>query len=218
MIKDWESGIGQVKGYRCPTRSRDNGEFAPTTEGYGEPFPMSPYGDYAGNRGTHDLCCDMSKTWPFPNATLPGNGYGFSHDGVIVSQTWANGCCTFGHSSMSYKKITDGLSKTLLVGEKHVVQGKHGATCDGDQGCDGTWASSNEWMQVMRLAGRDWPLANGPADKTWSPFITVFGSWHPGVCQFGMCDGSESRRLTHQSMARCCNNWPARAKAFTKDS
>ena len=190
MIKDWEKGVGQVSAYRCPTRSRDGGEFAPTDTGYGEPFPTSPYGDYAGNKGTHDLCCDGAMAWPSPNPTAPYTGYGWSHDGVIIQQTWGDGCCVMGKSSMSFKKITDGLSKTLLVGEKHVVQGKHGATCDGDKGCDGTWAASNEWMQSMRMAGRDWPLANGPNDTTFNPLIVVFGSWHQGACQFGLCDGS----------------------------
>jgi type II secretory pathway pseudopilin PulG len=200
ILQQMQKGIGQVKAYRCPTRTRGTGEFHDRANGYGEPFPVAPYGDYAGNKGTWDFCCDPKKAYPHPANSLaeltgpPGNGWGFSHDGVIVNQTWPRGAIN--KSVMSFRKITDGLSKTFLVGEKHIIQGKHGPTCDEANpayyGCDGSWAGSNEWAQAMRLVGRDWPLATGPNDDTFEPLILVFGSWHPGICQFATCDGAVS--------------------------
>jgi len=39
---------------------------------------------------------------------------------------------------------------------------------------------------VSRVAGVTSPLAQGIGDS----FVSQFGSWHPGICQFVMADGS----------------------------
>ncbi len=81
------------------------------------------------------------------------------------------------------KAITDGASNTFLVGEKHVPPDKFGqAVGDGS-----IYNGDHEW-NFARVAGPGFPLAQGPTDETnWN---WIFGSYHPGMCQFVMCDGS----------------------------
>jgi hypothetical protein len=76
--------------------------------------------------------------------------------------------------------ILDGTTNTLLVGEKHVREDEFGLRTRGDGSIyNGDWAAS--WS---RLGNR--PIARSPSD----PYNIQFGSYHPGVCQFGLCDGS----------------------------
>jgi prepilin-type N-terminal cleavage/methylation domain-containing protein/prepilin-type processing-associated H-X9-DG protein len=77
-------------------------------------------------------------------------------------------------------EITDGMSNTLWVGEKHVQIGQFGKSSgdcsiyNGDKGCS------------FRGAGPSHPLARIPSQN----LVANFGSYHPGVCQFVMADGS----------------------------
>lgn len=233
VLKDYKAGLGQVQGYRCPSRMRPAGEFHGRCVAYDEPFMIAPYGDYAGNAGTHYLCCNYTHFYPsgqaFGRNGSPHKGYMHSHDGVIMQQPWGANCCTPYKSMLSFKAIVDGLSNTWLLGEKHVVEGRHGPTCDTkancDAGCDGTWAGSNEWNQVGRLIGRDYPVAMGPTDDTFDPFIQVFGSWHPGVCLMVTCDGAVDAFETYgdaevlqQKGSRNDNAWGRVCRKFSLSS
>ena len=75
--------------------------------------------------------------------------------------------------------FTDGTSSTLLVGEKHVPQDKHGV---------GWWDCSlydgRFYMCSSRAAGRMFPLTTNPQDPGWK-----FGSRHTGVVNFCFADG-----------------------------
>jgi prepilin-type N-terminal cleavage/methylation domain-containing protein/prepilin-type processing-associated H-X9-DG protein len=84
---------------------------------------------------------------------------------------------------VNFQGITDGTSNTFLVGEKHVPRSKFTiAVGDGS-----VYNGDHEW-NFARVAGPGYPLAQSPTDMTnWN---WVFGSYHPGVCQFVMCDGS----------------------------
>ena len=103
--------------------------------------------------------------------------------------------------------ITDGLSNTFFVGEKHVVMQEFTAadypTAGTNQtggpgralGGDGAiW--SGAWIPLSgRVAGPEDPLALGPNDTTPSVsgdanYARKFGSAHPGAVQFVFGDGS----------------------------
>jgi prepilin-type N-terminal cleavage/methylation domain-containing protein len=77
-------------------------------------------------------------------------------------------------------EVTDGMSNTIFIGEKHVqvgTFGKSGGDCsvfNGDKGCS------------YRGAGPTFALARTPQQN----LNANFGSYHPGVCQFVMADGS----------------------------
>ena len=75
--------------------------------------------------------------------------------------------------------FTDGTSNTLLAGEKHIPQGKHGY---------GWWDCSintGDYYQCStRAAGRLYPLTTNPKDTGWK-----FGSMHMQVVNFCFADG-----------------------------
>jgi prepilin-type processing-associated H-X9-DG protein len=81
---------------------------------------------------------------------------------------------------VSFNSFLDGTSDTILVGEKHVPISNHGygwwdcSTFNGDY-----FACSS------RSGGPQYPLAKSPFDTGW-----LFGSYHPGICQFCFADGS----------------------------
>ena len=95
-------------------------------------------------------------------------------------------------SNTRLASIEDGTSSTFLVGEKHVPVKMFGRLKVGDGPIySGAWSAF-----PGRIAGIEDPLARGPNDLTPSAgvvdgiYARRFGSWHPGVCQFALCDGS----------------------------
>jgi prepilin-type N-terminal cleavage/methylation domain-containing protein len=81
--------------------------------------------------------------------------------------------------SMRFSDITDGLSNTFLVGEKHVTQGHFGA---GPLDC--SLYNGDYWVCSTRSAGPNYPLAQVRTSTN-----PVFGSYHPGICYFVLGDG-----------------------------
>jgi prepilin-type processing-associated H-X9-DG protein len=79
-----------------------------------------------------------------------------------------------------FEEISDGLSNTLMVGEKHLPMGQ-----DGNPPWDCGIYDGHNVPCSTRGAGPDFPLAMSPADAR-----RQFGSRHPGQCQFVFCDGS----------------------------
>jgi len=132
-----------------------------------------------------------------------GNVFGYPSNPTSVdwASTRANGALIQGQAPVgnSFKGLTtmatilDGTSNTLLAGEKHVPQGMFGRLKVGDGSIyNGIWSTYSG-----RVAGPEDPLASGPTDTTGSTgtgtdafYARRFGSWHTGVCQFAMCDGS----------------------------
>jgi hypothetical protein len=79
-----------------------------------------------------------------------------------------------------FAEVTDGLSNTFLIGEKHVPKG-YEENYPWDCGLlDGHNPSCN-----TRSAGPDFPLSDSIRGTEWT-----FGSRHPGICQFAFGDGS----------------------------
>jgi hypothetical protein len=79
-----------------------------------------------------------------------------------------------------FAKITDGLSNTILAGEKHVPRGGFGVGW-----LDCSLYNGDSAPCSTRSGGNGFGLANSLDDKGWK-----FGSWHPHICQFVMADGS----------------------------
>jgi prepilin-type N-terminal cleavage/methylation domain-containing protein/prepilin-type processing-associated H-X9-DG protein len=79
-----------------------------------------------------------------------------------------------------FAEITDGLSNTLLAGEKHVPVGSFGVVPN-----DYIIYAAKDASTVGRLAGPKYPLAVSNTD----PYNDQFGSWHPAIVQFVFCDG-----------------------------
>ena len=80
---------------------------------------------------------------------------------------------------INFNMIRDGLSNTLLAGEKHVPISKWGV---------GTWDSSiyngDIYMSISRVSSPQHRIATTVDDTDWR-----FGSYHFGIIQFAFCDG-----------------------------
>lgn len=187
----------QIPAYYCPTRR------APSPQQISTGEPNSANGalsDYAINVGDYG---DSNPRWFQPayayGVTFPsdqGSGRG-TLTGSGITRLYKNW-----KMPRTFADITDGLSNTLLVGEKHVRPDQMGVCAAGD----GTLYNVDKgWYSVCRLAGQNensalgysFPLAASPTDPitpAWDRSVGyhgVFGSWHPGgVCGFVMVDGS----------------------------
>jgi len=157
----------------CPTRRKPpaqtkqlaSGGIPDILQGSTPPFTPGGVSDYGCNSGT-------------PAGT---NDYyeGGTFSGVVYThETAANGPYWYKGKPMRLSQVTDGLSNTLFLGEKHVsVQelNGEGSTYNGDNGAP------------FKKAGVGAPLIN-IATKTGN--LSRFGSWHPGAVQFVLGDGS----------------------------
>lgn len=132
-------------------------------------------GDYAGNHG------DLS-----PGATGEATSFYFGGNGagVLISSraTCGSGKPMAWVDRIRILDVTDGLSKTFLVGERHVPASRLGMLPD-----DGPIYDGNTFHFSSRLAGPGTHLARNIDDLNAE---LSFGSWHPNVCQFVMADGS----------------------------
>ncbi len=133
----------------------------------------------------------------------PTNGAdAFSADSsaMLVAAKLPPGVVTFAkiRSPVTLNDVTDGLSVTAMLGEKHIPEGSLWNTDLAIDGGDGPVMLGRP-MYFMRLMGEtvDRPLAQGPADRSTD---NLFGSWHPGVCLFLM--GDISVRALHNDTDR----------------
>ena len=97
------------------------------------------------------------------------------------------GPCGDGHA---FADLIDGLTNTILVGEKHVTQaglGRFDAATGAEQDFSIYSSQPGKWAFVTgRKAGSNFPLALGPT----TPYANQFGSWHSGIVLFAFGDGS----------------------------
>lgn len=132
--------------------------------------------DYAGNAGT---------------SMVNGNGWGLlgaGSDGVI---------CGMGYGVRTPDQIMDGLSLTLLAGEKqmNVSICMRDIEADDDVGYIAGMQDDNvRWGTTGTPWGNLTPAADVPSPKyslsTMRPFIWRFGSSHAAGAMFVACDGS----------------------------
>lgn len=160
-----------VKVYFCPSRRSASSSDTVSTKGdeiqTNPTGPNTPgaLGDYAASTGDPsgyiDYIQSMLTIAGTPAGSLP-----------------ANGAFIYLGGKLSFKHISDGLSQTLFIGEKHIPNSKFGITPD-------TSIFNGDHGAAARKAGVGAVLAKGPTDTG-----SNFGSYHPGVCQFVMGDGS----------------------------
>jgi prepilin-type N-terminal cleavage/methylation domain-containing protein len=164
-----------LKVFFCPERRTSSaaglsvqGDQDSTGNANGTHYPGG-LGDYAANIGT------------VSNTTAVGGLVFYNNDGPFAAQTGRG---------FNFNMIRDGLSNTLMVGEKHVPISKWGI---------GTWDSStyngDHHNAYVRAAGRLYKLATAPDDIN----SMSFGSYHFGVVNFGFCDGGVRSIATNTS-------------------
>ena len=153
-----------IKAYFCPTRRSPGtppasiaNDIKQNTSG---PHVPGGLGDYAA------CCGDPSgRIDYFPGMNIP-EGYGP-----------ANGAFRYKGDPLRFADITDGLSKTIFIGEKHIPNHKFGYYPDSS-------IYNGDHASAFKQLGVGAPLAKAPTGSG------GFGSYHPGICQFVLGDGS----------------------------
>ena len=200
----------QVSIYLCPTRrsppqvSADPCEARPE---HGAVHRPGALGDYAGvvgdNIGPWDkwdpdyssngvLVKGIKATGPFVTARCCREGYPLDCKGAWPYRLlYRRHCDHF----LDLSKMVDGLSKQLMVGEKHIPLGRLNTLAGGD--CSiyntdhltmvGRFAGENNPLQLSASRGDDGSAGSGACTEAGCE--RSFGSWHPGVCQFVLGDG-----------------------------
>jgi prepilin-type N-terminal cleavage/methylation domain-containing protein len=154
--------------YLCPDRGAGRPLVMSTPDGLHShppgPYPGA-YTDYAATSTTFtsDSTGDLTgqQQRKFDGAMIYG-AYAEADQAVVITGM---------RSLTSFKKITDGLSKTFLVGETTAYQAATIAAYNGDY----------NWGWVIDATR---PIREGSANTN------AFGSDHPGVCHFSFVDGS----------------------------
>ena len=184
-----ESAVGQ---YVCPTRSRPRVITTLTNAMNG---PVSDYAvtvwfDTTGNinGGGADHFWDAIKGANTPVAASWQGGADTSASrtfsalkvtktmGKIVSRT-------------SLKDVTDGTSKTVMIGEKALPSSMPSGCCSWTAHEVGMYDNRTTWKEVS-VARSMRKVLTKTADYTPSEATAGFGSWHPGVCHFLFVDGA----------------------------
>ena len=110
----------------------------------------------------------------------------------------------------TFAGITDGLSSTFCIGEKHLNKTDLKVLASGDgnmyyhdtQGTNGSWTSSIRLIETNTTTPNAATATNcltkkGPNELTNVTLNNYFGSWHTGVTLFVMCDGAVKQIRTN---------------------
>jgi prepilin-type processing-associated H-X9-DG protein len=181
--------------YKCPTRpSPLTHPFVNGTppKNIAKPAVMAPT-DYAGNGGDYfsyisdgPESYDDAKTWDTkkwaeqrgginPNGLKESNGSLKLSNGIFVV-----------HAVVKPVEITDGSSKTYLVGERYIFP--EGYTAADYSGNDQGWDMGYDY-DINRWTGN--ALDYQPKrDRSGADNVLCFGSAHSHACNFVFCDGS----------------------------
>lgn len=161
----------------CPTRR--NGAELSLAEA--QDAPIGATGDYAGNAGSSEffnLLQDWSK---FNNPTDGIFSSGFASDNEVVNGILIKG----GIGRYKLQDVRDGTSNTFFMGEKALNADHLGQP--GGWG-DNSIYNGDEPFSFMRIGGPLIPIKQGTT--SFDGYLPAFGSFHPGICNFSLGDGS----------------------------
>ncbi len=170
-----------IRVYACPSRRAaaadrnfDNNDAAPLVT------DAATLGDYAANAGFDVLAGMIPGTSDF----LPPSQIDMRYTGPI-----------FSGSQISGKRVTDGLSSTLAVGERHIPPPDATQPANMQEYWQGDTAFFSGDRQPTIFRGTRYGLAAGPYDIAIKagedPLVPLerFGGPHPGVVMFAYLDG-----------------------------
>ena len=186
-----------IPGYLCPSRRAPPQLSNQADETYKGATPAGGGAvmDYAGNIGdaqSVDWVCDW-PLGPIPSYSYPASNGAMAMAGPYDSLGMPTNASCGGAEpkchwkgdvlKLSFVWIKDGLSNTLLAGEKHVPPDGFGKLAFHDT------SYMNGMYSNIRVAGPGYGLVRSVDDHTWAAGVS-FGSYHAGVCNFALCDAS----------------------------
>ena len=185
-----------IQVYACPSRRPaaadrdfDNNDTPPLATA----VAVAALGDYAANAG---------RTWQTGMQLTAAAADILSSDAVDASIAGP----MFTGSRISARRVTDGLSKTLAVGERHIPPLDASVTTMQEyyQG-DTAFLAGDMPKTIFR--GGDHGLASGPNDNSTGPDDSSyhadekFGGPHPGIVMFAYLDGHVAALATDIDIA-----------------
>ena len=194
----------QVLAYYCPSR-RGPPQVSIDGDNWGggrTPHRAGALADYAvvvGDGKCTPMCQAIPHLfthWDYPPGEVPGAfahagpyvGDGIPDNAQVCRSAGGGGNYLFDRNKLpySFSDVTDGLSNTLFVGEKHVPPEGFGHASYGD----GSAYNPDNLEVNSRFAGPGYGLVQDSAWNDFDPWYNLyFGSSHPGVCQFVFGDG-----------------------------
>jgi len=169
-----------LKAMFCPGRRtptvQDGNNTGDIPDGQTNP-PRYPgaLGDYAVNLGT------TGGDYWWDGVTTGGTATNTPTNGVFpLANNWVAGGTGY-RDGYRIPDISDGLSNTLMIGEKHVPIGNYGDF----NFRDGAAYNGDKASSMFGASATNLP-AKGPTDTR----TGCFGSSHSGIVQFVLCDGA----------------------------
>lgn len=157
------------------TRTEDTGTWERHFNGANSPRGFQPStSNYVGSKGMIDAGCPpQSGSCNSPPTPWVSNKERCDNNGIF-----------YGDSQVSVKHITDGTSKTFLIGERDrfcLAATWIGVRnpCDGDEMWSSIWATAHVWLKL-----------NHPQTGAHNTCTEGFSSAHAGGAFFGFCDAS----------------------------
>jgi type II secretory pathway pseudopilin PulG len=207
-----QKGFASVTSYRCPTRRGSGADsiYLGTTAETDEPGPL---GDYAV-----PCICSSTHYWHLYYISNSADHYNKQYGPFRVALVNGNDATTgtFNYWSprdeMAYWQ--DGTTNQLILGEKHVPAGFLGYSKGNQNNTDIAYSADMTYLSAGRYAvgaARNIKsqialcnpndFMNNTTQNSLQPTITIgsdtstgglygFGSWHSGICQFLIGDGS----------------------------
>ena len=174
----------QVKFYYCPTRRSPPQLSVNGDSRHGIPHRPGALNDYA-------MCGGDGTYVPFynnPDGTYNGNGFSrHSGSGTLVGSA-PNWRYLGWKIHRKFRDVEDGLSNSLMIGEKHVHPDHYGESAYGDN----SYLNGDSIHNYSRLAGPNIPLITLDQEYEFPQSVlqNAFGSSHDDIVHFAFGDGS----------------------------